>query len=106
MMMNLANRLWVPLSIMETKRIGAVSNNYGYFFIKYSPADDSSHIEVSCLGYITNKNHWNKNKYPTSIYLKRNKFELDEVVIVGNRKQEHKAGMLTVSMDNIKICHH
>lgn len=85
----------------ETKRIGAVSNNYGYFSLN-TPADDSSHIEVSCLGYITNKNHWNKNKYPTSIYLKRNKFELDEVVVVGNRNQEYKAGKLTVSMDNIK----
>lgn len=84
-----------------TKKVGTVSNNYGYFSLNI-PTDDSSHIEVSCLGYVTNNNHWSKIKYPTSIYLKRSKFELDEVVIIGNRNQEYKAGRITVSMDNIK----
>ena len=82
----------------ETKRIGAVSNNYGYFSLN-TPADDSSHIEVSCLGYITNKNHWNKNKYPTSIYLKRNKFELESKI------DNFKRFLLSVVDHNLNSIH-
>lgn len=85
----------------ESKKVGAVSNNYGFFSLNI-PVNDSTHIDVSHLGYTTNRDKWNKTKSPTIIYLKKNKYELKEIVVTANREGNQKAGVSTLTMNNIK----